>query len=275
MALYEIVTASKEHDEAAIRAGLASERPGASIERIAWTGTPGEEWSIYLKQGDDDSPFPPKKDESDDSGDKPKSDDSDEKKDSDDDDGEKSEKKDGDKGKATVEKLRGLMDDLQKTMQEVVQNAEDVAAEADSKQQKMEEIHDSVKEHVNGDGDGAPKGDLGDMPDAPIPSDAAGLDDLGLDGPPKPPAAPGPPKRPGVPSGKPKPPTKQPGVPTFTHTEVARHPGVDDEGNRLSLSQVVAAIENQDDMAEYEVVGLVALRDGSYSAKLVKKETTE
>lgn len=270
--LYEILTASKEHDEAAVRAGLATARPNARIEAIE---DKGQEWSIRLVADDEGNPFAKK----DDDDEKPKSEDSekseksndksDDEDDKGDDKGEKKDKKDN----ASVDQLRDLVKQLTDTMEEVVKNAEEVASDADGKQQKMEEIHDSVKDHVDGD---KPKGDdLGELGlEAPLPADATGLDDVPGGPPAGGPKPPMPPRRPGVPSGKPKPPARPPsGIPTFTNVEIANHPGVDADGNRLALAQVVAALEAQDDLVQYEVVGLVANRDGSYSAKLVKRES--
>lgn len=280
MVTYEILTASKEHDEDAVRAGLASERPDFRIEAIV---DAGNEWSIRLVKDadsdddDDDKPaFLKEKKEDGEEGEtkSEKSDDSEES------DGEKSEKGESKEDGSSVDKLKGLMDQLQQTVKEVVDHATQVADEAQSKQDKMEEIHDSVKEHVN-DGEGKGEG-LEDLPAPPVPADAESLEDVPAPGAtpagPGAPKAPRAPKRPGMPTGKP--PARRPGVPgggipTFTNVEVANHPGVDAEGNKMSFSQVLAALETQveedEDLKGFEIAGLVLNRDGSFSAKLAKK----
>jgi hypothetical protein len=268
--MIEILTASKEHSEDAVRAGLAESRPGFRIETMELVG---DEWNIRIS---DEGGFPFKKKDDDDSGEssseKSESDSDDKKEDSDDSDGEKKDSDDGDSNKkddnASVEKLRSLVEELQQKVEEVVQNAAEVAEDADGKQQKMEEIHDSVKEHVKGDGDGEKSEGLPgeDAPAAPLPEDGVGLEDIGPTpgappkGGPKPPMPPAP--------GAKKRPPMTPGVSTFGRAVVANHPGVNDQGERIELLAAALQIADDPEFAELELVGMVKNRDGSFSAKL-------
>jgi hypothetical protein len=268
--MIEILSASKEHSEDAVRAGVLSARPGFKIQAVE---DKGDEWLVRISDDEDSKPdFLKKKDESDDSSDDSSDEESEPKSDSDSEDskdegGDKKEKGDSDKG--SVDKLRGLVDELTKTMEEVVQHAEDVAADADGKQQKMEEIHDSVKDHVK-DGEKPGLGEELPPSDAPMPADGVGLEDIG----PTPTAPPkGGPKPPALPGAKPKRPGMNPGggIPTFTNVQVAQHPGYNEQGERISLVAAAAVLENDPEFTEYEVVGMVENKDGSYSAKLKRK----
>jgi hypothetical protein len=270
--MIEILTASKEHSEDAVRAGLAESRPGFRIEALELVG---DEWNIRIS---DEGGFPfKKKDEDSDSSEKSEKPKDSEKDDDDSDDDDKKDSDSEDKGEkkddnSSVEKLRSLVEELQQKVEEVVNNAAEVAEDADGKQQKMEEIHDSVKEHVKGEGDGEgelPKGD--EL--APLPEDGVGLEDIGPTpgapapgGPPK--GGPKPPMPPAGPGAKRRPPMGAPGVSTFGRAVVANHPGVDEKGEKIELLAAALQIADDPEFAELELVGMVKNRDGSFSAKL-------
>lgn len=280
--MYVIATVDKSFTKDQIRA--EARKKGQIVQMIK---DAGEEWEVRLA---DLPPFMKKDEESEDAPkdapeDAPKDDDSDDKPKADKKDDSKSEKSEKGESKGdSLGELRSLIQELQSQVEKVVSVAESVSADAESKQQKMEEIHDSVKEHVDGKGE---KGDLGDVPAPPVPPDAAGLEDVPAGppagGPPKPPGAPkvpgAPGGRPGAgPGGKPQRPVRPPsGVPVFTknQTEVIKHDGVDAEGNKITLVAAAAAIEADEEWSDYEVTGMTENRDGTFSARLTLKSESE
>ncbi len=277
--MIEILSASKEYDESAIRAGIVAARPGFKIEAIVDNG---DEWLVRISDGNpfaevEDEEKPKKSEDKKDKAQKSESADSDDSEKSDDDDGEsKGKKKDG----PSVDDLHKLVSDLQATMDELVQKAQDVASDADDKQNKMEEIHDSVKEHVNKGDKG--KGLLGDdeaMP-AVVPEDSVGLEDVGpipgggAPSPGGPPSGPVGPSRPSMPGKK-----KGPGGPAgggapispFSNVQVATHPGVNASGQKITMLAAGQALTSDPEFKDMEIVGITQNRDGSYSAKLQRK----
>jgi hypothetical protein len=279
--MYVIATVDKSFTKEQIRA--EARKNGQMVEFIL---DAGEHWDVRLA---DLPPFMKKDEEGEDSGgdDAPKEESGDDKeeapKSEKKDDGEEKSDSKGESKSDSLGELKSLISDLQSQVEKVLSVAEQVSSDAESKQQKMEEIHDSVKDHVKGE-----KGGEGEAPAAPVPpSDAppaAGLEDIpgpppgGPGAGPKPPAAgpkvPGAPGGRGMPGGKPQRPVRPPsGVPVFTknQSEVITHPGVDAEGNKITLVAAAAAIEADEEWADYEVAGMTENHDGTFSAKLKLK----
>lgn len=270
MATYEIVTASKAdaQTEELLRAALATHKPDYTIEQISSTG---DFWEVRLVTGADDEKKPPfldDADDSDDNSDDDTSDSKDEADDSKDDDGDSdSDKKDKkDKGSDDpVAEVKNVIQQLTDLFTDLGGKVEDLQAAHDEKADKLKDISDTV-----GDAVGKPDG-LGDLPPGG-PGLPPGLEDdpalVGPTpgkpaGPPRPPMPAGPTRRkPGVPGG---------GLPTFTNVQVAKHPGVDSDGKRISLLAAANELANEPEFAEYEVIGMVENSDGTYSAKLKRK----
>lgn len=272
--LYEIHTASKDQTEDEVRAGAATTFPEWKIEGVR---DAGDEWLVRIyKDSDGKPPFlddaaedenePPEGSPEDEAEDKAEGEPEDSKADKKD---EAKDKGKGEKGKGdVVGELKDLMQQLQDVIKQVSDKAGDAVAETEEHRQKLDEAKDAL-------GDDA--GPAGELP-PPLPGDAKGLDDIGPTpgGPPVGPGAKKPPfggpksvipGRPGVPGGG------GPGLPAFTHnTEVAQHPGVDDKGARISLLAAAQDLEADPDFADYEVIGMIENPDGSYSAKLKKKD---
>jgi hypothetical protein len=258
--MIEIIKAPKsEHKtEEALRQALATARPEQRIEAIR---SIGQEWFIRLADDDDDSD------------DKP-----DFLKGKGDDDAEKGEEKpDGDsedKGEELGESVEDAKQDLVKELNDVIQQAtqvleqmgekaQEVADDAKEKDDKIKEIHDTVKDHVapGGEGlppeglppEGMPPADVGPVPGGPPPG-----------GRPAPRGAPRPPAQKKRPIGPPS------GVSAFggRRTEIVTHSGTDENGTRISLLAAANALAEDPDFAGYELVGMTANADGTYSAKL-------
>lgn len=170
-------------------------------------------------------------------------------------------------------KLRELVNQIQSLFDELQNKAQETVDKADAQQKAVDEIGDTLDAHRS------PKAEPGLGPDA-----ALGLEDIGPGmgtggpNPPVPGAGGGqPPKKlpgagaPGA-SGvdKRKKPLLAPGqVSTFSrHHEVATHPGVDEEGNRISLTAAAHDLEQSEVFAAYEVVSIVEDDNGQYVAKL-------
>jgi hypothetical protein len=258
---FEILTATKEElkSEADVRKALADARPGAKIENIVLAG---DEWTIRLaevpaflkEKGEESAPD----DEASESPEEEAKEDSGEKKD---DDAASKEKGDGkEKGGSPAQAVEKVITELQSLLKDLGGNVKALQDSHDEKDQALKEISDAAGEH--GGGDMAP----------PLPEDVGPV-------PGGPPAGAGAPPGaiPPVPQG-PRGPSKRPrpgGAPlnAFTHrrTEVATHPGVDAEGNRITLLAAATELEKDPELQEYEVVGMVENRDGTYSAKLKLK----
>lgn len=268
---YEILTASKDHSEDAVRKGIATTRPDLTIEdlklvdnkwHIMATVKEGEKPPFLQDAPSDDAPAEGSpEEEATETPDEEKAEDKkDDKSDS------KDKGKDGDKPSGdVVSELKDLMTQLQDVIKQVSDKAGDAVAETEEHRKKLDEAKDAL-----GDGEGGP-GPLGDAPAPPMP-DEAGLGD----GPPGLPKGPPVPRGPRAPGARPRPgrpgvPGGGPGIQPFTHVEVAEHPGTNEKGERISLVAAAADLESDPEFAEYEVVGMVENSDGTYSAKLKKK----
>jgi hypothetical protein len=267
MSVYEIHAASKDHSEDEIRAGATAAFAGWTVEAIK---DAGDEWQVRLvKNADDKPPFLQEKKDDAPADDMP--DDVDDAVDSDAaDDGEsdKGDSKDkGDKPKGdVVSELKDLMGQLQDVIKQVSDKAGEAVSETEEHRDKLDKAKDALGEEGGLPGlDDVPG--LGD--DAPAPPLPGGAKPAGPGG--KKPPFGGPksvvPGRPGIPSGG------GPGLPTFTNVEVATHPGVDEKGARISLLAAAQSLESDPDFSDYEVVGMIENADGSYSAKLKKKQS--
>lgn len=263
--MIEILQLDKKHaaDEATLRAAVAQERPDSLIEGVVLDG---DNWLVRVKTAEGDLPPFMKKKEDPAAGGDEAADDAEDALDGGDDEaaeGEGDEKKPGDekgKGKGDpLAELKTIIEQAQKVFEELGGKAEEVAADAEEKGNKIDEINDSIQEHVKGPG----------AEDAPLPGDIGPTPGAG----PVPPGAGGPPKRPGVPSGKPPVrPGMNPGggIPAFTNrqTEIVRHPGVDENGEWMSIVAAAAKLEEEEAFANYYVDGMTTNSDGTYSAKL-------
>lgn len=248
--IYEIVSAPKSDlpTEEAVRAALAKEKPGLTVENIT---TEGNEWVVRLADGK--PPWLDKEDSGDAPDESADSADADSDSDSDSDSKDKGDKKDKKKGDPVGE-VKNVIDQLTTLFQDLGGKVQDLQAAHDEKEQKLKDIGDTVGDSAGGPGDLPPglEGDgeaVGPTPGGPPapPMPAKGLDKRK-------------PGLPGAPGG---------GLPTFTHKyEVATHPGVDSEGKRISLTAAATALEADPDFVEYEVVGMTENADGTYSAKL-------
>lgn len=229
-----------------VREALKSVRPNSKVENIVWNE---KNWVIRLADTPD---FLKKKDEddsSDESSGDEESDSSDEPTDESD-NSDHPDNKDKEKSGDPVEKIKGLLKEL-----------EGVVGELAGHKDKVDDIHKIVDPEGAGADvpitDGPPE-DIGPTPQ-PMPGGGMG----GGMGGPRGPMAPRRP-RPGMtPPGRPS---------TFTKrkTEVAHHSGLDDEGNLLSLTEVGKALEADPEFEEYIVEAIK--KDGdSYIAKLVLK----
>jgi hypothetical protein len=266
--IYEIISASKSElkTEEELRAALAVHYAGAEVETIKENN---KTWTIRLAADDeeDDSedgpPFGKKEDGDSDSD----SDSSDSDKDSDDDgdnDGDKDGDKDGDGDggkKDHAAEVKAVIDQLTDLFQDLGGKVDQLQAAHDEKADKLKDIGDTVGEDA-----GPPPGMEADGgPVGPGAGPAPGIGGPG--GPPKP-GLPGP-----GPDGRkrPVPPMPGGGLPTFTNYQVAKHPGVNEQGERISLVAAAAELEKDADFTAYEVVGMTENADGTYSAKLKLK----
>jgi len=288
--MIEILELDKTYaaNEAALREVVAKERPEALIEGIKVTAS-NDAWLVRIKtaEGGDLPPFMKKKEEGDapegapeeeaaeapeDEASEDASEDSDDKK-------EKGSESDGvmDKSEKAdlVGELKDLIDQATQLFTDLGGKAEELAADAQAKDDKINDINDSIQEHVKSDGgEGAglpglegPGGPGAGGPPAPMPGNIGPTPGGG-----KKPA--GPPKRPGVPSGKAAPRgVPGGGIPTFTKrkTEVIRHPGVNPQGEAISILAAVEEIKTDAAFEAYEVTGFTTNPDGTYSAKLTLK----
>lgn len=273
--LYEILSTSTDHSEDAVREGIANTRPDWTLEDLKLVN---DEWLIQVskKEADgnpfaeedssDDAKEAPEGTPEDDAEDKAEGEPEDSKGDKKDEKGEKGDKPKGD----VASELKDLMGQLQDIIKQVSDKAGDAVSEVEDHRDKLDKAKDALGE---GEGEGLPG--LGDeAPAPPIPGDAAELG--GGAKPPMPPKRPGVPggggrPRPGIPGRPGAPAGGGPGIPTFTNVEVATHPGVDKEGNRISLVAAASVLEADPEFTEYEVIGMVENTDGTYSAKLKKK----
>jgi hypothetical protein len=259
--VYEIISASKSDlkTEEELRAALAVHYAGAEVETI---NEDNKTWTIRLaaddEEGEDDGPdFLKKKDEGPDS-DSDSDSDSDEKDEEDEDgDGDKDGDNDGDGDGAKKDhaaEVKAVIDQLTSLFQDLGGKVDSLQAAHDEKAQKLKDIDKTVGE------DGEPP--MGPGPEEIGPTPGAGP--AGLGGPPKP-GLPGP-----GPDGRkrPAPPMPGGGLPAFTNYQVAKHPGVNAKGARITLVAAAAELENDEEFAAYEVVGMTENADGTYSAKL-------
>lgn len=249
--MYEIVETPKQEGQtkAQVVAALRKERPGFRI--VAVTQGQDEDgndvWLAEIEQrvssSKREAEFPfEKKDEKEAPKSEDSDDDDDEDSDDDDDDDdseesdEKGEKKEGDplgRLKELVSEIQGLFDDL-------AGHADEVATDADEKQKKVDEVHKLVDEHAS-EPNPAAVGPTPGGPDSALPPES--MPQPGG----KPPAPGAPRKRRPAPAG----PT------AFSRrTEIAKTAGVDEEGNRISLSAAALALEAQDEWADYEVTDI-------------------
>jgi len=263
--IYEILSASKSDlaTEEALLAALKEAKPGFTVENI---DSDDKEWTVRLAA--DGPPFE-KKDE-DDSSDDSDSSDSDSDSDSDssdsdsDSDGDSDSDSDGDgdgekSKKNPAGEVKRVIDMLTNLFTELGGHVEDLQSAHDEKDQKLKEIGDSVSEAVGG-----PEEGMEGMPGL-----GPSLEDVG--------------PTPGKPAGPPRPPMpskgmdrRKPGLPgapggglpTFTNFQVVNHPGVDDTGNKISLTAAAEVLEADPEFEQYEVVGMTENANGSFSAKL-------
>lgn len=254
--MYEFVKAPKsEIDRAGIRQSLASARPDKRVEAIK---DEGDHWLVRLVAADA-PPFVKKDEETEEAPkDAPKdeaSDDDGEDKPKEEGDGESKDKGDDGEGDA-LGKLKNLVSEIQSLFDELVNSSGEVTQKADEKDKALQDAHETIKQHLPGDGAPVPGAeDIGPVPGGPP-----------VDGP----AAPAAPKAAPVPGGKKKRPGMAPGgVSTFTHrrTFVATHEGVDENGERISMVAAAAQLEADPQFENYEVVGIKE-EDGKYVAKL-------
>lgn len=269
MPVYEIVTAPKSElaDEAALRKALAKHKAGYVVENI---NSDDDTWTVRLATKTADKPdFLKEKSDSDDADSSDSSSDadsdSDDSSDSDSSDSDDSDSDDdgddkGDKKGDPVKEVKNVIDQLTNLFQDLGGKVDELQAAHDDKAQKLKDISDTV-----GDAAGGEDGPPGLPPGLEGDGDAVGP----TPGHPAPPM-PGPkmdkrkPPLPGAPGG---------GLPTFTHRyEVATHPGVDSDGNKISLTAAASAMETDPDFTEYEVVGMTENTDGTFSAKLRRKD---
>jgi hypothetical protein len=264
---YEIVKVLKTdaETEAIVTAGVKAARPTQYIQNVLENE---DHWLVRLAEfpfekkddeGSDDAPEAP----ADDAGDK--EDDAEEKPEESesDDDGEKKDKKDNksDGEGDALGKLKSLVGEIQSLFDELTNSTQEVADKADEQAGAVEEIgglldkHRGPKDEGLGLGDdlGAELGDVGPVPGGgPVPSVPTGPKPAkGLDK-----------RKPGA-----------PGISTFTHREFeyATHPGVDAEGNKISIIAAAMELANSDELKAFEVEALKADTDGKYVAKLKRK----
>ncbi len=267
--IYEVVSAPKSAlaTEEALIAALKEAKPGFTVENIT---SDNEEWTVRLAA--DGPPFE-KKDESDadsdssdsDSSDSDASDESDSDSDSDS-DGD-SEDGDNEKGKNDANpaaEVKGIINQLTQLFTEMGGKVEELQAAHDEKSDKLKDIADTAGGGLPGEGD-MPPGGLEDMAEVgPTPGSGGPKPPMGGPKPPMP--SKGMDRRkpglPGAPGG---------GLPAFTNFQVASHPGVDDKGEKISLTAAATALEADPDFENYEVIGMTENPDGSFSAKLKLK----
>lgn len=259
--VYEIVTAPKSDvpTEEKLREALAQHKAGFTVENIdsdetTWTVRLAET-PDFLKKKDDADDAPSESDESTEPDGDEETDDTDDDGDGDsdggDDKGEKGDKKKGD----PVAEVKAVIDQLTTLFTDLGGKVQDLQTAHDEKAQKLKDIGDTVGgEGGPGGGlEGGPEGlgDVGPVPGGPKPPMPSGK---GLDG-----------RKPGVPG----PPGG--GLPAFTNYQVATHPGVDDKGEKISLTAAAVEMESDPEFVNYEVVGMTENADGTFSAKLKLK----
>jgi len=256
--IFEIVSAPKSDlpTEEALIAALSREKKGFKVENIH---SEGDNWVVRLAADDNLPPFM-KKDEEDESKDEADADDPDA--DSDDDSEDSKDDTDDDKGgdkgdkpaKNPAAEVKGVIDQLTKLFTDLGGKVDELQAAHDEKADKLKDIGDTVGPDGH---DGPPPGDVADIGPTPGGPPAPPMPDKGFDGRKKP--------IPGSPGG---------GLPTFTNYQVATHPGVDVNGNKLTLVAASSALQEDPEFVNYDVVGVTENSDGTFSAKL-KLKTTE
>lgn len=268
MATIRILSATKKEGDTyeTVEALLTEAYPDWRVENLVEEdGT----WKARMVQAADDVPAflkekGKKKDESSDSSDSSDDDgDSDSSDDSDDDDSDSDEKSDKGKSKSDpVAEVQKIMDELQGLLSDLGGKTQELQDAHDDKADKLKDIADTVGD--DGEPAGPPRG-LG--PKAEMTPDQIG---------PTPQSGPVPPvpRRPGMgmPGGMP------PGSPsafssrrrTRRATEIATHPGINEKGERISLTAAMAELEADPKFKDYEVVQ-TRQEGGKYIAKLQLK----
>lgn len=263
---YEIVKVLKTdaETEAIVTAGVKAARPTQYIQNVLENE---DHWLVRLAE----FPFEKKDEESSDEApsddpteeEKPEeesSDDSDDK--ADDKDGEKKDKKDNksDGDGDALGKLKSLVGEIQSLFDELTNSTQEVSDKADEQASAVEEIGGLLDVHRG------PKSDAAELPGdiGPVP----GGGDVGLGGG-VPPVPTGPKPAKGLDKRKPG----APGINTFTHNEYeyATHPGVDENGEKMTIMAAALELANSDELKEFEVEALKADTDGQYVAKLKRK----
>lgn len=262
--IYEIVTVPKSDiaTEEALRAALAEHKVGFAVENIK---SDDSLWTVRLAADDDKPDFLKKKDEapdeSADSAEDATDDSADEAEEGE--DGEKSDKGEGEKGDKKgdpVKEVKTVIDQLTQLFTDLGGKVEELQSAHDEKAQKLKDIGDTVGgEGGPGGLEGGPEGVEGMPPAGGLPEDVG--------------------PTPGKPAGPPRPPMpskgldrRKPGLPAglpaFTNYQVATHPGVDDKGEKISLTAAAVEMEADPEFSNYEVVGMTENADGTFSAKL-------
>jgi hypothetical protein len=281
--VFEIVEAPKQkgQSKASAVAELRKARPGF---RVVTFVEAGNVWKAELQERKSTSTreaeFPFEKDEE--SKDAPKAEESDDSDDDDDDDDEakSEEKSDDDDGEEkgddkemsqedALGRLKSLVGEIQGLFDELGGKAEEVASDADEKQKKLDEAHKVLSPDASPGGEGPVPG-MGGGPEAPESLPApGGKPPVGPGG--AGPAAVGPAAGPRQRKTPRRPAPMAPSA--FSNlrrrTEIANHPGVDENGNRITLTAAASALEAEM-FKDYEVVSIK--HDGdNIVAKLVLK----
>jgi hypothetical protein len=226
-------TAKTSATQDEIRTSVEEAYDGYKVKKIE---DKGDEWEVTLHLADI-SDLKDVKDDSDskeDSAEVEESDDDSDSKDSDDSNSDKDGDSDGDKKeKDPVSKIHELLNQLNTLVDDIAGGVDEVSDKAN----KVDEVHDMLKDHV-------PEGEMGEVPPGPgMETDGGPVGPgKGPSGPPRPPSAPaGLDKRkrpggPGIPGG---------GIPAFTHNRRSRivftDPGSSEEVDEAEAFSALSA----------------------------------